>query len=132
MQSSYKGGETQQYTYTHYTPTKGKNYYRIKMTDALNNKNFSDTKLIDLKSQGTSLSLWPNPASDFIQVNSHFENGNSAAKIRVYDLTGKIQIEGQLKSGESNFNISTLKSGTYIINLYSIDGNSCNQKFIKM
>ncbi|MBL0272528.1 MAG: T9SS type A sorting domain-containing protein [Chitinophagaceae bacterium] len=132
IKSNNKGGETQQYTYTHYSPTKGKNYYRIKMTDALNNKNFSDTKLIDLNSQGTSLSLWPNPASDFIRVNSPFENGNSAAKIRVYDLTGKMQIEGQLKPGESIFNISALKSGTYIINLYSIDGNSCNQKFIKM
>ena len=132
IQSNNKGGETQQYSYTHYTPATGKNYYRIKMTDAANNKDYSDTKLINLRSQGTGISIWPNPASEYIQVKGNVENGHSVTKVRLFDLAGKIQIDGQLKPGESNINISSLKPGTYILNLFFVDGISCNQKFIKL
>src|SRR6218665_275983 len=69
-----------------------------------------------------SFSLAPNPAKDFIQINSTYKNLQYA----ISDLQGKL-----VKTGtESTVDISELKAGTYIITL-ELDGKTVSQQLIK-
>ena len=131
IQSVNEQSETQRYTYYHDNPNPGKNYYRIKMSEASKNESFSETRVITVKALSHSISIWPNPAADFIRVSAKTENGNHLVKARLFDLAGKMEFEKQLQAGETTLDIRSLNKGTYVINLLYSDGTNSNQKFIK-
>lgn len=76
----------------------------------------------EFNSQG-DFTLYPNPATEFIRINSE----SDVQKIEIYTMLGQL-----IKSvtGESEIKISDLNNGTYII---SIDSNNAKavRKFIK-
>lgn len=64
----------------------------------------------------TELSIYPNPAQDFITV-----NGTNISKIDIHDITGR-----RLKSFSHNPNashdISTLRNGLYLVRVFDLKG----------
>jgi hypothetical protein len=131
IDASGKGGESQRYSYTHYNPAPGKNYYRVKMIEEGNSESYTGVKMISFQAanENASLSIWPNPATDQIQLN--LNGRDRAMKVRVYDMSGKLMMEKQLVGEESALTISSLKKGIYLINVSGSEGKSWNQKFIK-
>lgn len=73
-------------------------------------------------SQKALVSIYPNPASDFIKI----QNVKDVQKVRIFDMTGKKIIE----TSSSDIDVRNLTSGQYILNIYS--GNEViSRKLIK-
>lgn len=74
-----------------------------------------------------SVSVYPNPASDFINVNV---SGLDRVMFEVVSMTGARVMEGSLNGSNSQLNISNLNDGVYSIRL--INGNNVSvSSFIK-
>ena len=77
------------------------------------------------------LSLWPNPASN--QVNLSFEeNISGKAKAEVFDVTGRMVYKEEILQLSKNysFDISNLNQGTYVLKLETNEG-LITKRFIK-
>jgi|YNPMSStandDraft_1061717.scaffolds.fasta_scaffold00307_1 hypothetical protein len=74
---------------------------------------------------GNSINLYPNPAKNFITLNS---NGNGYLKIT--DIAGKTILEKPVNSTQQHINIEQLSEGIYILQ-YTNNKNIITQKFIK-
>ena len=76
---------------------------------------FSTLGLIENELIGASISVYPNPASDVIIIKTDIE----LTKVELYDILGKRVLE----SGATNqLDISSFKSGVYLMKLHSIKG----------
>lgn len=73
-------------------------------------------------------SLYPNPATDYLNICGNDSNEFSTATI--YDLAGRL-IKNTTISDNAMINIQSLAKGTYIINLKNKDGKVFSAKFIK-
>ena len=80
----------------------------------------------EIEADGTegyrNISIFPNPASNFIQVNSSDVN-----RIEVYSLAGQMVAASE---GENMMDISALTVGTYIVRIYTPQGVQA-QKLLK-
>jgi hypothetical protein len=61
-----------------------------------------------------SIRVFPNPASDHIQVGGDLE---FPSFMRIYDMTGQLVREERIESGEQPVDVSGLKQGLFIIRL---------------
>jgi len=57
------------------------------------------------------LNVYPNPASDYIIVETPYEN----AFVHLFDMTGEVVFEGRTIENKTSINTSELKNGIYII-----------------
>ncbi len=128
LESENNNVEAGKYFYSHKNPASGKNYYRIKTRDESGKDKYSQVKMLMLKLPGASITIWPNPASGTVNIAT---DNYSTMKVRIFDLAGKLQFDKVLQTGETSLNISSLKPGTYLLNTYTQDGVSHNQKLIK-
>ena len=74
-----------------------------------------------------SVKLFPNPASDILNITSNVEQFNA---VSIVDLNGRLIKSFEVNSNEVNANIQDLKPGLYIVNI-SNDENTVSKKFIK-
>lgn len=116
------------YTYTHQSPVTGQNFYRIKTLNELGKERYSEVKAVMLKQPGAAVTLWPNPASDYLNISG---SNDQLRNVRIYDLSGRMQVNAQLKPGESSVSVTMLKSGTYMLSVYAADGSKESKTFIK-
>ncbi len=72
--------------------------------------------------------IYPNPAKDFITIQSPTKNEDIAYKI--YNLNGILLKEGELNQKESRISVKELPKGMYFIEIY-INGEKSTQKWIK-
>ncbi|UKB81825.1 T9SS type A sorting domain-containing protein [Chryseobacterium sp. MEBOG06] len=77
----------------------------------------------DLKTNTKLVSLYPNPASDFIKINSQ----NKIKNVMVYDLNGR-RID--VKRYGDEIDVRNLSAGEYLLTIET-DGRSSTEKFIK-
>lgn len=66
----------------------------------------------------TEVSVFPNPATSVVNFNT---SSKDAAKVIVYDVTGKVIATQVLENGKAQLNISTLTAGIYV---YTVIGNN--------
>ena len=101
-----------------------------------NQKTFENITVLEdayetiLSSKDVSLTVYPNPAANHIniEIKSRFTNG----KLEIVDLQGKIIISKQLKANKEELNISQLKSGMHLARV-TLDGkSSLNKKLVKL
>lgn len=81
-------------------------------------KDFTTVGLKETKAGNTSLSVFPNPASNL--VNFSTENG-AAYKVAVFDITGKTVATELFEDGKTKLNVSSWNNGIY---LYTVIGNN--------
>lgn len=79
-----------------------------------------------LRIDDNEIYVYPNPAKDFIQVESSFDN----SVVRIYGLSGALVKEVSVDSRLATIDVSELRAGTYIIQAESAEGVAIN-KFIK-
>lgn len=119
------------YTFTHKNKLSGKQYYRIKDTDIdVNASSFSPIKTVLLKTVNAGISVWPNPATNRILVQTN-DNGVVYAKATIVNLTGRVMLERKLATDVTEIQINDLGAGTYIVKLETLAGTSISRKFIK-
>ena len=81
------------------------------------------------------LIVFPNPAQNLINTKIT-DSLNGTIKINMYDVNGRIvlsdQSEKSIESFEKTFNISTLASGMYTIQVNIANRKTMVKKFIKL
>lgn len=73
------------------------------------------------------VSVFPNPVSDFIRLQTAL---NSPAQIFIYSLTGQMVYSGQYASTTSDIDVSSLKSGIYLL-VYDANNQRSVKRFVK-
>ncbi len=101
-----------------YNPTPGSNGYAFRHT-----KPASVTNTIALPWQ-----VYPNPATLSLTVNNP---GTKGGRYEIIDMLGRSELQGSLQPGVQAIDISTLKPGSYIINMYQEGVRQYNSVFVK-
>ncbi|WP_083634359.1 PKD domain-containing protein [Saccharicrinis aurantiacus] len=97
--------------------------YSVKLT--VTNDNGSDTKLIENyivvdeetsvgKIEDSLVSVYPNPASDYINIDCQY-----ADVVQLYSLSGSLLKEGKLYNSTIRMPINNIQKGVYMLNLLS-------------
>lgn len=86
-------------------------YYRLKMVDIDGRTKFSNVILLS-QSKAIDAMLYPNPATDFIHVNTI-----APGDLRVYDATGKWIKSQTLQVGINTIDVSRFPRGVYYVRL---------------
>ena len=79
--------------------------------------------IVDIEEPSQKIKVYPNPASDFIQIEGALEG----SEYIIVDINGKIIIEGKTNN-QNNINIQNLAKGAYFINIESYN----TFKFVKL
>jgi predicted extracellular nuclease len=113
------------------TPAKGINLYRLKSIDLDAKFEYSAIRRINFDNKYT-FSIYPNPASDVIQVivdNASVLN----ATLQILNTQSQVLISKQLNATNQpvQVNVSSLASGLYFIRIITPDGTVNVQKFTK-
>ncbi len=64
---------------------------------------------------------YPNPASEFINLEIKSQNKNYNIELEIIDIAGKTVITQKLKNKISKVNLSRLAKGTYLLKLFAED-----------
>ncbi len=105
------GSGVKTYTFTDTKPVLNTvNYYRLKQVDNDGKFSYSPVRSVKFDAKNT-ITVTPNPASNFININSTQSNLN----ITLFDGTGKKVATKALNGGTARFDISNLAKGTYIV-----------------
>lgn len=105
------------YNFTHFAPQDNVLYYRLKLVD--NNGQFSYSKIVKLTmNRLPQLTLYPNPASNFIQLKNI--RPNEVQEVHIAGIDGKIVLAFKA-TGSMQYNISNLPGGMYLLKLIKKD-----------
>lgn len=117
------------YSFTHFSPATGKNYYRIKQVDLDGKYNYSRVIVLNSNIPVNTLQVSPNPAHDFINVNI---NIIKPALLRIYNMQGKMVQQLLFTPGnqQRSIDISALPVGMYQLQLQTNEGMK-TKSFIK-
>ena len=83
---------------------------------------------IDTPMKESEIQLYPNPAVDFIYLQF---GENRVVRIQIFDLTGKLVSNIQLNDSSYRLDVSSYRSGSYILKAVDERGSSVTAKFIK-
>lgn len=112
--SDYKG-QNVKLVFRHYNCT---DIFYVGIDDVV----ITQSSLAVSDSQKNSIRIFPNPTSDFINI----QNVKNPNVVRIFDLSGKLV---QQSTGEK-IDVRSLSTGQYIVNIHT-DGKITSQKFIK-
>ena len=117
------------YSFTDYSPLNGWNYYRLQMVDIDGNTANSSTARVDFGNGSTALSIYPNPVSSLLYINS--PNYHGPASIQLINTNGQtVQAFQTSALGSTPISLENMANGVYFV---KIIGESINtiQKIIK-
>ncbi len=116
------------YSYTHKTPNvKSKNFYRIQLADLDSRVSFSETRLVKFSKNGVkSLVVTPNPVQTTLNLYAQ-----ETIEIRLMDITGRLIKSQILTPGNHKIDVSALKAGMYILNVFKDGTFAETQQIIK-
>jgi hypothetical protein len=106
-------------------PGNGVNYYRLKMTDRDGRFTYSAIVKADF-AKLIQFSVSPNPASDFIVVQSD----RNFKSIQIADMSGRV-IQKYLPAANNRYNVSLVPKGLYVLQLISDDGIEMQKLMIR-
>lgn len=127
--AGYAAGKTE-YSFTHETPLKGDNFYRIKQVDSDGTFRFSKVVYAHLGNTNTGLIITPNLVHNSLKIS--FEEPVENGRILIYNLDGKLVQSHLLAEGIDvlRVDVSGLASGQYVIQ-YQSDKGSETVRFVK-
>ena len=119
------------YSYDHYEPVQGSNFYRLKMFDLSGSYEYSNVRHVLFDGDDYSINVYPNPSSDFLNISLE-EGFELNSKIMIYDITGRLIIEKRPTVFDEldRVDINTLKQGAYLLQ-YRSDSKIETIRFVK-
>ncbi len=131
MASNNIASQVNKYNFVDKEPVTANTYYRIKEVDVDGKFTYSKIIRIDFSSL-FAMQLFPNPATNKIQIQFSGINGNQKANLSIQSISGsKVASIPVIISGEKiEIDISSLSAGIYIINLSSNEF-VIHKKFLK-
>jgi uncharacterized repeat protein (TIGR01451 family) len=124
------------YSYTDRSPSKGINYYRIRIMDTDGSSKLSSIRAINMGNKGMSeiMSVFPNPAGSETTIRL-FTQSAERVRVSIYDMHGRIAREHILSCvgglNDLKIDLSGLPAGGYNIKL-SLGTSDLNCRFVKM
>jgi lysophospholipase L1-like esterase len=120
------------YSWTDLSPFNGKNFYRLKITEAGKS---SYSRIIPIMNDAKRLitSLYSDASQLYVQLNC---NRNQSATLAIINFSGAIVKQQNLKLNTSNTSvkipISELAGGNYFLKVTTSDGSSAIERFVRM
>lgn len=118
------------YSFTDRAPMAGINCYRLRMVDLDGKYAYTEVKVIRT-SVINSISFFPNPARDFVNV-SVGQNSRTALTIRLTSLSGQVLQEKNVSAGNAgttvSFPVQQVPAGMYILSVAGTDGTMESSK----
>jgi hypothetical protein len=81
----------------------------------------------EVRPKEIEVSVYPNPVIDKLQLTGMPENGTA----HIINLLGVEVLAVQLKTGTEEVDVSKLKSGTYLLQVYDVNGNCEVKRLVK-
>ncbi len=114
-----------QYQATDALPLRGKNYYRIRQTDADGKYSYSKTVLVNRIETGGFV-LWPNPATETVTV----QNRQIMNRLQCYNSNGQLMLDVQPAASQYSIPVQPWAAGVYQVKITS-GGQVLHTKFVK-
>ena len=89
----------------------------IILTQGFNQANIIITGVTEELSTDYKLTIYPNPAKDIFTIKAELENMQNL-EAELYNLAGTKLLSGQVKPGNTQFNIERLPASAYILKIY--------------
>jgi Secretion system C-terminal sorting domain len=101
------------YTYTDKNPATGKNYYRLKMLDKDGHFEYSKTIAVKSMEDATGISLYPNPAKNYIIINHPFAGNNE--QLQIVNIRGNVILQKKITAAsfQTRIDLPELPKGVY-------------------
>lgn len=112
------------YSFIDASPLTGTNMYRLRMIDLDNSYGYTDVKTVRTSSVVNSISFYPNPARDYVNV-SLGTVGNAQVTIRLINMAGQVMQEKRAASGSGvvvSFAVANYTPGIYILSVIDASG----------
>jgi hypothetical protein len=123
------------YTFTHYYPVIGKNYYQLKLTDNETAvTGYSGITSVTISAPERVAVAYPNPAHDHFSIKVSNEYVNKTHQVVITDLTGKLMYSNTCKPADGIITVTPdrqLKPGMYIFKLTGEGYEQAGKLFIK-
>jgi Secretion system C-terminal sorting domain len=100
------------YSYTDLHPSKGYNYYRLRLMEKNGSISYSPIRQIWFTSVDKGIDIHPNPASGEIIINGNFD---PAYPVQITDIAGRIILETRISNSPSRISLPSLPAGLYLI-----------------
>jgi hypothetical protein len=131
IQSTGNTTSAQSYAFTDMSPFNGNNYYRIRQEDLDDKTNFSIIKTVTTETHG-QIAVWPNPAREIINIQNQANISGNNFNAEIFNQSGQKVSASSIHSGTNAVNISALPAGYYIVHIDLSNGESYNQKLVKL
>jgi uncharacterized repeat protein (TIGR01451 family) len=106
------------YNYSDYSKHGNKSYYRLKQFDYDGQYEFSEIVLVEFTPSLVNMSLFPNPAKDYVNLNFDKDVGNSI--IHLININGQIVKKEEVEGGNTiKLDISEIPNGYYQLLIWS-------------
>lgn len=119
------------YSFTDNKPAQGTNEYRLQLVDKDGKFSYSDVKSVRLGIV-SSVSLYPNPARDYVNVTLNGSAGENML-IRLYNQSGQVLIEKNVSNAGGttvSLSVSSYPEGNYIVVVSAADGSRQVNKLV--
>lgn len=128
--NSANGTGNNNYAFTHTSPAKGINYYRIKQVDLDGRYQYSLVKRIVFGKTG-SLLVYPNPTRDKVSV----QTTGVLKAVTVYNTAGQLMLQQTFSNSTAgrvhDVFVNQLQKGIYILQITTAAGDVENLKLVK-
>jgi len=122
------------YSFTDENPSAGTNYYRLMMVDLDGKSEFSGIRVIHSTSLVNRVSLFPNPAHDYVNVSLGAGAGSTTeVTVRLINQSGQVLQEKKAVSGNGavlSFPVQQYATGLYILSVVGADGTHESSKLL--
>lgn len=104
-----------EYNFTNAKPTKGNNFYRLKMVDKDGKYKYSNVVLLKSIGNNAGIVLYPNPSASIINIDVNGELDNSMVAMQIIDMTGKTVWKNDEQKNKNTYQIDVahLATGMY-------------------
>jgi uncharacterized delta-60 repeat protein len=87
------------------------------------------TNISDPEDEADSFTLFPNPATNSVNINYNWVKSGGKARLRIINSVGQVVFSSQMKSEHMVLDVSEFKSGIYFVNV-TVGTNKSNEKLI--
>ncbi len=107
--------ERNSYRFNHQEALNGLNYYRLKQIDFDGKFSFSSIAVVELEKTTAEISVYPNPTSDFINI--QLDQATTNGILQIFNEAGSLVSTMDLSSQTENYTISLKQfpKGTYFL-----------------
>jgi hypothetical protein len=105
------------YNFIDNNPVNGTSYYKLRQTDFDGRYEEFEIVSVNIQLSETQVTLYPNPATDYINVNYIVASSANEIKINIFNASGKLLIstthENKEFGNEAQINLQNLDNGMY-------------------